>query len=370
MSSSSAVSANLVTKYSRQATIDVFKGGAFGYMVQKGIISNPAKTDVDEGVSFSFPKTSILTGTGTGSAQALVGREEAIANNAQTMVVDEFCHAVLNPNKLKKEYYESNVPWDLAAQKGLTGFITSRKDAGVFQQLAGAYSTTISVDGVSYSGSDRAYVTGLNTVLTPTTNRIVRAAAAATDQALTSSDKMTLNLVDSAIVLLEENYPSVEPDSDGNLHLFVSHAQAKDLIQDSAGRAQLLNIGYNELAGGKDSMTIFNSGFSGNKSMTLIGKYRNVMIWACKRVAKGVNGSTSAVISTVQRAVLCGQDAGTYISKFGKASSMKTPVIEMSSQLQDYDRFIGTSVHSIDGFVKNQNNSEDQSVVVISTYGA
>lgn len=371
MSSSKAVAGNIATVYSAKATVDVFKNGAFGYAVANGIIATPDVTTGNRGSTFSFPKASILTGTGTGSSQSLQGREESINNNAQTMIVDEFCHAVLNPTDLKIEKYETYLEWDDIAQKQLTGFVISRKDAGFFQQLAGAYSTTISVDSVSYSGSDRLFVAGLNTVTAPTTNRIIRAAAAATDQALTSSDTMTLGLIDSAIVLLEENYPSVEPDDQGFLHLFVSHAQGKALAQQmSASAVNLATIGYNEIASGGSSQTLQKSGFSGNKSMTLIGVYRNVKIWACKRVARGVHGSTSAAISTVQRAILCGQNAGTYVSYFGKPTAAKSPAVRMSAQLQDHDRWKSTSIHTIDGIVKNVNNSEDEAVVVISTYGA
>jgi hypothetical protein len=141
------------------------------------------------------------------------------------------------------------------------------------------------------------------------------------------------------------------------------------LIQDSQGRIQLAQIGYAQISGGKESDTIMKSGFSGNKSLAFIGRYRNVNIWAAKRVAKGVNASTSAAISTVQRAILCGSKAGKFESFFGKPTP-KNPSIRMSSQLKDYDRWQGTSAHTIDGLVKNQLNSEDEAVVVISTYGA
>jgi hypothetical protein len=369
MSSSSAISANIATIYSAKATVDMFRLGAFGYAVQKGIIDISDELKGKRGSTISVPKASLLTGVGTGSTGTLDGQEEAINNSAQSMVVDEFCHAVLNPTDLKKEKWETNLEWDDIAQKLLVGYVVSRKDAGFFQQLAGAYSTTISVDGTSYSGTNRSFVTGLNTILAPSTNRIVRAAAASTDEGLTSADTITLDLIDEAIQLLEENQPTAEAGDDGMLDLFVSNAQGKALIQDSAGRIQLYQIGLAEIQGGGSSQTISKSGFSGRKGMTLIGTYRNVRIWACKRVAKGVNSSTSAAISTVQRAILCAQKAGKFASYFGTPTP-KNPAVKMSSQMKDYDRFQGTSVHTIDGIVKNQLDSEDEAVVVISTYGA
>lgn len=369
MSNSQAVAGNIATIFSAKATVDLFKQGAFGYAVQRGIVDVTDELKGKRGSTISVPKASLLAGTGLGSTGTLDGNEEGINNSTQTMVVNEFAHAVLNPTDLKIQHHETYLEWDDIAQKLLTGFMVSRKDAGFFQQLAGAYSTTITVDGTSYSGTNRLFVAGLNSVLTPTTNRVVRAAAAGDDQSLTSADTITLDLVDEAIQLLEDNYPNAEPADDGFLDLFVSHAQAKALIQDSAGRIQLYQIGLAQIQGGKDSQTIMKSGFSGNKSMVLVGTYRNVKIWACKRVAKGVNSSTSAVISTVQRAILCGQKAAKYASYFGTPTP-KNPAVRMSSQLKDYDRWQGTSAHTIDGLVKNQLNSEDEAVVVISTYGA
>lgn len=369
MSSSSAISANIAQIYSAKATVDVFKGGAFGYAIKRGIIDVSDELKGKRGSQINVPKASILQGQGSGSTGTLDGAEEAINNSSQSMIVNEFCHAVLNPTDLKIEHHETYLEWDNIAQKLLTGFVVSRKDAGFFQQAAGANPTSITVDGTAYTGNSRLFVTGLNTILAPSTNRIVRAGGAANDQSLTSSDTITLDLVDDAIQLLEETQPSAEPNDDGFLDLFVSHAQAKSLIQDSSGRIQLYQIGLALLQGGKESQTIMDSGFSGNKSMVLIGTYRNAKIWAAKRVAKGVNGSTSAAISTVQRAILCAQKAVKYASYFGTPTP-KNPAVRMSSQLKDYDRWQGTSVHTIDGMVKNQLNSEDEAVVTLSTYGA
>lgn len=377
MSSSSAISTNIAVIYSKKAYADMFKSTALGYATVKGIIKETDELKGKRGSQINFSKLSILSGKGTGGTGALVGNEEALNNSTQTMRVAEFCHAVLNPSELKLETHETYINWNDETASLLTGWAASREDAGFFQQLAGAYSTSITVDGATYSGADRTHVVGRNTVITPTSNRIVRAGGAGTDQGLGSSNTITLDLVDDAITLLESNYPSAETDDEGFLHLFISHEQARDLIQDSSGRAQLYTIGLNQIAGGKDSVTIFDSGFSGNKSMRLIGTYRNVKIWACKRVAKGVNSSTSAEIPAVQRAVLCGKDAATYASYFGKysADDVNTVPVRMSNQLSDYGRYKGTSIHMIDGLIKNQGllasgSFEDQAVVVISTYGA
>jgi len=368
MSSSKAIAANIAQVYSAKATVDMFRKGAFGYAIKRGTVGVSDELKGKRGSQINVPKASILTGIGTGSTGTLDSNEEAINNSSQSMSVNEWCHAVLNPTDLKIEKHETYLEWDEIAQSLLTDYVVSRKDAGMFQQLGGANPTTITVDGASYTGGDRTFVTGLNTVLAPSTNRIVRAASAANDESLTSADTMTLDLVDEAIQLLEENQPTAKT-IDGFLDFYVSNAQGKSLIQDSAGRIQLYQIGLAEIEGGGDSQTIFKSGFSGTDGRVLIGTYRNVKIWATKRVAKGVNSGTSAAISTVQRATLVGMNAVKYASYYGTPTP-QNPSVRMSSQLKDYDRWQGTSVHTIDGMVKNQLDSEDEAVVVISTYGA
>lgn len=377
MSTSSAISTNRAVAYSKKAYVDMYKQTALGYGVVKGIINETDELKGKRGSQINFAKVSLLSGIGTSSDGTLFGNEESIRNDTQTMQVQEFSHAVSNPTELKIERQETYIEWDTIANDLLVGFAASREDAGFFQQLAGAYSTSISVDGASYSGADRTHVTGRNAIIAPTSNRLIIAAGRANDQSLTSSDTMTLDYVDDAIALLESNYPSAETDDEGFLHLFVSPQQAKDLIQDSSGRAQLYTIGLNQISGGKESITIFDSGFSGNKAMRLIGTYRNVKIWQCKRVAKGVNSSTSAEVPLAQRAVLCGKNAVTYASYYGKFKNddINTVPVRMSQQLSDYGRFKGTSIHMIDGMIKNQGllasgSFEDQAVVVISTYGA
>lgn len=369
MSRSTPVAGNIATIYDVKATVDMFKGGAFGYAVEKGIVDVTDKLKGQRGSTISVPKVSLLSGVGTGSSGTLDNHEESLNNSAQTMVVDEFCHATLNPTDLTIDYHNNYIPWNEASQKLLVGFMVSRKDAGFFQQLAGAYPTSITVDGTAYTGTDRTFATFLNTVLTPSSNRIVRAGGAATDEALTSADTMALDLIDDGIQKLEDNNPSAETLDGGFLDFFCSTSQAKSLIQDSASSIQLSNIGLSLLSGGKDSQTLMQSGYSGNAGMQLVGTYRNVRIWSCKRVAKGVHSSSSAGISTVQRGVLCGRNAAMYASYFG-IPSPKSPAVRMSSMLKDYNRSEGMSIHTIDGLVKNQLNSEDQAVVVISTYGA
>lgn len=375
MSSSKATPNNVAVLYSQKATTDMYRTTALGLAKARGILKETNELKGKKGSQINFSKISILGGVGRGAGSALDGFEEQINNGTQSMVVNEMKHAVLNPSDLKIEFHETNIDFDTAAVELLSGWMASRKDASFFTQVAGAYSTTIAVDGTSYALTDRSFVTGLNTVLVPSSNRIVRPSTHLTDEAITSSDVCTLDLLDKALLLLATYQPVAKPDSEGYLHWFVSPEQAKSLIQDTSARS-LIQIGLNQIAGGKESVTVFDSGFKGNESVVLIGIYRNVKIWQASRVAKGVNSSSSAAISTVQRSILCGQNAATYASFYGSFDgSAKSLPVRMSNQLKDYGTYKGTSIHSVDGVVKNQallttGSMEDQASIVISTYGA
>lgn len=366
------IDGNKIVAYSKKATVDMFKGSAFGLLLSKGVVTvNDDLTGTKRGTTVNLENVPIIGGTGVGADTTLQGNEAALNPGNQRMTVVEHCHAVKNPTDLKSEYHETHLQWDTVSQDLLTGFKGSRNDASMFQQLAGAYPTTIDVDGVTHSGTTRLFVTGGNTVVAPSSTRIVRAGGGANDQAITSSDTITIDMIDEAIAILEDTNPSTEPLSDGNLILVVSPYQAKALIQENTGAITLGAIGLNMLAGGKDSQTIMKSGYSGNKAIAFIGTYRNVAIYSCKRVAKGVNSSSSAIITTVQRAVLCGSKAVTFASKFGSPLGKDGKAItRMSAQLEDHGRFRSTSIHTIDGFLKNQIDDIDSGVVVISTYGA
>lgn len=376
MATTTEISNNMIVAYSKKATVDMFKGGVLGKLLQLGVVTvNDDLTGAKRGTTVNLENVSILGGTGVGADENLQGNEAALIPGNQRMTVVEHCHAVKNPTELKEEFHETHLEWDGTAQDLLVGFKQSRKDTSVLQQAAGAYPLTLSVDGVTYSGASRLFVTGGNTVSAPSSTRIVRAGGAATDQALTSSDTMSIDLIDEAIKIYETTYPSTDPLSDGNLILLVSHEQGKSLIQENSGAFTLGNIALNQIAGGKDSQTVMKSGYSGNKSLALIGTYRNVVIYACKRVAKGVNSSSSASISTVQRAVLLGSNAIVFASKFGSPLGKDgKAVTRMSAQLEDHGRYRSTSIHTIDGCLKTQVNhfgtDTDAGVVVISTYGA
>jgi len=355
--------------------VDMYKKSAFGRMLRRGTIMvsddlNNAKAGDEVTIGF----TSILTGTGITEGGTLTGNEESLNNSAFTMKYNVVRHAVANPNEDTIEQARTTIPFYKTARGLLSQWHVSRYDASVFNQLAGCSSTTITVDGTVYSGSLRTIVQGLNAVTAPSTNRIIRAGGAATDQALTSSNKITLDLIDAAVESLTRTYPSAGTLDNDEFDLYISPEQFTDLKRDTSGKIQWYTVYLAAMQGGQ----IGNNPIANASpfSMEPVGKYGSVNIIVANRVAYGQNSSTSAVISNVRRAVLVGKNALAYGSKFAGAFSDMSQAKEGKfpfkyfEQLKDYEYIKGIEARSIYGVKKIVFDNEDLGVVVLSTYAA
>lgn len=353
------------TTYAKKALREQIKGTALGLLVKNGSINFPNEAiGAKRGKNFVFSKFDIARGKGVGATVSLEDNLVAIDNTDQTMVIDELAYGIETPSDLKIEYHETVVDLDEGNAMQIAKWFAACEDTGAMYQLAGAYPTTITRDEESYTGSSRTHVTGHNTIIVPTSSRIVRAAAAANDQSLTSSDTMTLDLLDSAITGMMETYPTPQ----GKMIFICSSYQERDLIHDGAGKIQLAEMAYSALAGGSKDSFLFDKVDFGKPNY--FGTYRGVDLYSHSRVARGVNSSTSALITTVQRAVLVSANALSYGSAFGKITD-GDPTLRYINMKIDGGRWIGEGAVSISGCVKNTAaNGQDQGVYVVSTYGA
>lgn len=373
MSASSPITANQITIFEKQGFRDSYKSSQFGHAHSVGTLAqSDSLNGQDKGNQISIYKTKILTGVGTGSDTSLIGNEEAIVDTNQTMSINEFCHAVLNPTTLKSQYWSSNVPFEETAAFLLPEYLMSRKDASFFQQAAGAYPTSITVDTTIYSGTNRAFVTGFNTVTAPATNRRVIAGGQANDQSITSADTLTLSMINEAIEIADTTQPIIKTLPGGWLDLYVSMKGYTQLLEDSSSPNQLYQIAIAEVQGGDKNNGQLKKGGYSTDYKTPIAVYRNVRIFIGHRIAKGVNESSSAVINTVERPVLCGADAVYYGSHYGNIK--ENVPFKMSAELQDYGRYKGMSITSLDGMVKNLFNPgtgvTDAAIITFSHYAA
>ncbi len=371
MSSTTMTSANSLTVklWEKKAWLQAMQRSALGHMFNRGAVYFPEKAlTKSAGDQFTFPYVGKLTGVPIGEGGTADGNEEALDLTSHSMVMNVSRIPVLNPNDDTIEQQRTNVQFEENTRKQLAMRCVELMDTSLFYQLAGAAPTSLTINGTIYdTTAKKLHVQGHNTPVAPTTNRILRAGAVANDQSLTSSNKMTLDLVDYALELSERSDQPLEGLDGDTFDLFVSPEQLVDLQHDAAGKVQWYNIELAKIQGGSEN-TIENRFKNG---MICAGKYRNVFIYSMPRVAYGVNASSSAVITTVRRAVLVGSNAVSFASPYGGRVTDKDVPMKLFVQMKDYDYYKGVEARLIYGLKKmSPTDKEDIGTIVLSTYAA
>lgn len=319
------------------------------------------------GDTLTYDYTNQLTGIPVGEGGTLDGNEESLNLGYFQMAINVTRIGVLNPNDDTIEQQRTLVDFPDRTRKVIPNRHMLLLDMACFQQLAGAYPTSWTENGTTWSGNNRLFVTGHNVPVAPSTDRILWAGGVANDQSLTSSNTFTTDLIDFALEKIDTSLQPIERLADDTYDLFVSPEQLVDLKQDTTGKIQWFPMALARATGG-DPSQLNGEMFD---TMPCLGQYANVNIYSAPNVAYGLNSSTSAVITTVRRAPLCGKDALTFASPFGGRPSDKSVPLKYFSQLKDYEYFKGLEGRMIYGVKKTAaTNSSDIGVFVISTYAA
>lgn len=342
---------------------------AFGHMFKRGSVfyAEEFLGQKARGDNITYDYANKLTGIPVGEGGTLDGNEEALNLGYFSMAINVTRIGVLNPNDDTIEQQRTLVDFPDRTRKVIPQRHMELLDTAVFQQLAGAYPTSWTENGTTWSGNNRLFVTGHNVPVAPSTTRILRAGGAATDQALTSSNTFTMDLIDFALEQIDLSNQPIKMLADDTYDLYISPEQYTDLKQDTTGKIQWFNQALAYATSGKyDQLegVLFDT-------MPCLGQYGRVNIYSAPRVAYGLRSDTSAVITTVRRAVLCGKDALTFASPFGGRPTDSSVPLKYFSQLKDYDYFKGLEGRMIYGLKKTvASNSDDIGVFVISTYAA
>jgi len=373
MSSTSMLTGNALTvkKWAVSDWLNMGQKTAFGHMMDRGAIYFPEEFlgQRARGDQLTYDYTNKLTGIPVGEGSTLDGNEEALNLGSFSLAMNTTRIGVLNPNDDTIEQQRTLVDFPERTRKVIPNRHAELIDTSVFYQLAGANPTSFTLNGTTWAGTDKLFVQGHNTPVAPSSERILRPNAAATDQALTSSDKMTLSLVNYALEKINNSNQPIERFDDGTFDLFLSEEQMVDLMEDTTAPIQWLNIQLAEVTSGNNRAALLEGLSKGG--LMVAGKYRNVNIYSAPRVAYGQRSDTSAVITTVRRAVLVGKDALTFASPFGGRLSDTDVPLKYKTQLKDYEYFKGIEGRLIYGAKKTvATNSQDVGVFVISTYAA
>ena len=308
------------------------------------------KDETSKGAGDRVRMTLFMTPEGDGFTENedVEGNAEALTNYSDDLVINELGHAV--GVKSQNTIDQQRVPFNLRDQafRGLRDWWGNRMSVTFFNQVCG------------YTAQTNTKYTGLQAATAPSTNRVIRAAAAATDQALTSADTFTLDLIDKAKEKAETGDPPVPPVMIGGEKMYVVYLHDFQVtsLRTNTSTGQWQDIQKAAMMGGNVSK---NPIFTG-----ALGMYNNCILRKANDVTQGVNSSTSAAITTVRRAVLLGAQSA-YIAFGQKHQAGK---FRWNEELLDHKRKLEVSAFSIWGLKKCVYNSEDYGTVVISTYAA
>ena len=356
-----------VKKWEMETWLQALQSTVMGHLQNRGAIYTPEELKGEKtGDSVTFAYAGKLTKVPVGEGGTLDGNEESLDLKSHSMVMNVSRIGVLNPNNDTIEQQRTYVDFPDVSKRQLARRVAELCDTSLMYQLAGAAPTTLTIGGTTYgNATDLLHVQGQNVPTAPTSNRVIWQGAVANDQSLTSSNKFTLDLVDLALELASLTLQPLDMLEGNTFDLFVSPEQLVDLLHDTTGKVQWYT---NELAknmGGKISM--IDERFENN--LVCAGKYRNVFIYESPRVAYGVNSSSSAVITSVRRAVLVARDALAVASPYGTQLTDEDVPVKFFAQLKDYDYYKGMEARLIWGAHKMAPTSkEDIGVVVIATY--
>ena len=372
MSSTPMLTGNSLTvkRWEMTGWLNVGQQTALGRMFDRGSVYFPEEFlgKDTKGDTLTYDYIGKMTGNPIGEGGTLDGNEKALDLGNFSLAINETRDAVLIPNS-GIEPQRTKINMEKTAKTVLPNRAAELVDTGVFQQLAGVNPTSFTINGTTFDSTARKlHVQGHNTPIAPTSSRVLRAASAATDQALTSSDKFTLPLIDYALELNAASEQPMEAFDDGTFDLYLHPYQVTDLKLDATSAIQWNAIELARVTAGEKNG--FDDGKFNNK-LQIVGKYGVVNILSHPRVAQGANGSSSAVITTVRRAVLVGKNALTFASPYGGRPDDNDVPLKIVDQLKDYKKYKGLGFELLYGLVKcSPSNGQDVGVTMIGTYAA
>lgn len=359
-----------VKQWEFKVWLQAMQRSCLGHIFNRGCVYFPEKLmgkNTAPGDNVTFPYVGKLTGIPIGEGGTLDGNEEALNLQNFSMSINVSRLGVLNPNTDTIEQQRTVVEFEENTRKQLGNRCVELLDTSAFYQLAGANPTTLTINGTTYSTpSQLLHVQGQNTPVAPTSNRQIWVNSRTADESLTSSDIFSLDMIDYALEKNERSDQPIAPLDGQTYDLYVSPEQLVDIQQNTAGKIQWFNKELAVIIGdNKDNM--LENRFKNN--MVCAGKYRNVYIYEAPRVAYGVNSSTSAVITTVRRAVLVGENALAFASPFGGRVTDKNVPVKLNYMLKDFGYYKAVEARLMYGLKKlSPSTKDDIGVMVISSY--
>lgn len=343
-------------------------------MISSGVVSKQDKTQNDAGDQVRVSFLNRLTQAGLIGDQVATGNENALTYFTDDVLINQIRQPVSIPNTMTIS--QQRVLYDLPEDtyKVSMDWMKVRGAVGVLYQLAGFTATSFVYDNVTYSGTSRLQLTGLNAAIAPSEGRIFRPNGLTTDEAVNADTTATMkfSIIDELEAIAESNagqtslgnnIPYIRPidDDDGvKYHMYVHNRQWQQLIQDTTSPIQYRDIMGNLIASGRGE---------GEIGRTML--YSKTRIFKTDKIPNGVNSSTAAALANTRRAVFCGRDAACLALGRGYSDGKETvPGFIIRQDTYDIDQIRRIAINGIFGIKKIQFNTVDHGVIVVPTYVA
>ena len=343
-----------------------------GQMMSTGVLRRVDQTSKDAGDRVTVPFLSRLTQMGFVGNASVTGNESPLTYSSDNLLIDQL-RQVVNipaPYTIDVQRVLQDLPED--TYRVLSEWQKVRGIAGAFNQLAGNTATTITFDGVAYSGNDRLQLTGLNAAVAPSAvsgvTRQIWANSNTTDQGVASDTTATMKLSNilSCETTAQTVHPYIRPLSESSeikYHCYVHTQQYADLQQDTTGPWQYRDIQQSMIKSGR-----------GEGELARSFVFSQTRIFNSDKIPLGVNSGSSAAVANCRRAIFCGADAGGIAFGRGYSDGKDTVAgFAIKTDFTDvgqYQRIAMSGIFGIKKLLTGTGGTNDNGVIVISTYSA
>ena len=353
-------SARFLKEVAKQTYFGRFMGESEDNIIQ---LKNESSKSAGDSITCGLVMS--LTGQGVTEGGILEGNEEDLTTYDDSLFINELRHAVRVKNS--RSIDQQRVPENLRsiARNRLAQWWASRMDTTMFLHLCGYTGASFSRDNETVDPTLAVY-NGNNTIVAPSSTRLVRADNNTADEDLTDAgdDKFILELIDEAVVTAKTASPYISPimvNGEEKYVMFLHPYQVKSLRTDaSTSRITWFDTTKALLQGGQN--------WTRNPIYTgALGEYNGVILHESFRVPNGVNSTSGAAVANTKRAVLCGKQAGMVGYGREHTSSQR---YRWTEEVFDYQNQLGVGVDGVWGIKKCVFNSVDYGTVTVATYAA
>ena len=352
--------------YAGRVYQDIITGdGLINSMREAGIITKQEDASRSAGDSVTFSLLKNQEGIGLIGDETATGQESALTYFTDTVLLNQIRYPVSIPNKgtISSQRVAYSMYED--AYRGLINWLQERHVLSVFYQLAGFNPTSFTWGGQTYTGQKRLILQGLNSPLSPSSDRVVYGGTSnSSDDDVASDNTATFKLadIDELEYTAETKQPYIKPltYADGiKYHLYVHTSIWEQLLQDTTSPIQYRDLFGNLMQSGKSAGTMARS-----------FDYSQTRVFRSDKLPNGVS-STGEVLSNVRRSVFVGQEA--CVAALGQGyqdGADSVPGFIIRQETADIGQIIRLAINAIWGIKKIRFDGTDHGVITVSNYTA